>query len=220
MVTTTKFCSVSDVNAYLNNEVGYEQDNALIERQIEQATALIREYTRRDWERGTYVDYFDTATIDRAIAMGRTHVSFYLRERPLVIDEGVYPSVQFNTSGRWDNALPLNPSAFNVNVRLGSIVMYPSVMRYYGQSIRVSYMAGYPIDGEDSSLCLVASNLKSACAQQAAFAVRRTINETSGSRSSGNKLINREYAMTQSGLVAEAHALVRSSARILVGGDA
>lgn len=216
--TTTMFCSVADVQAELNQHAGYTGDNALITAQIKKATALIRSYTRRDWEYGEYVEVFSTYSQDISISVGRNHVIFPLKEKPVDITAPF--SVKFNTAGRFDDTDALTSGTdYYFDAIKNQIVMYPSRMEATSRSLQVTYTAGHEIDDEDTALLLVPQNIASACAAQAAFYVQSILNQTSGASQKSDKRGSSVYAITKSGFVSEALNLIKPETRVMVGSN-
>jgi hypothetical protein len=212
---TTKFCSVADVHAHINTVAGFSGDDALITTHIQQATALLRNFTRRKWDFGNYTQFFKTEDINIAIGVGDAVARFTLKERPLVS----VTEVKFNTGGEWDNTDPVPTTAYEVDLDANAVVVYPQRMTSHARSLRVRYTAGFIVDEEDDQLLLVDENLRQACAVQAAFTFRRMLNETSGSSLKQDRKGLMQYRVAPSGLVMEAQALVRGYASVLVGGN-
>lgn len=212
---TTKFCLPADVKPMLNSADGYTGDDTEITTHIVMATALIREYTRRQWTQATYVDFFDTKDVNIAIRQGTGVASFTLREKPLQS----ITSVKFNTAGDWTNTDPLESRLYELDVPRNRILLYPALMDSYGRALRVEYTAGYPVDDVDTELLLVSTNLKMACAKQAAFTWQRVLNETSGTKTVQDRKGLKTYGLTPSGLVMEALALIKGQTRLLFGGN-
>lgn len=213
MVTTTKFCAVNDVKAYLNAADGYAGDDNQIETHIKQATALIRNYTRRVWERGTYKQYFSTQDISIAFGMSRSVAKFTLKERPVQS----ITSVRFHTGGDFDTVEDLTSRVWEQDGN--NIIMYPSLMHHHERSIQVIYIAGYLPNGDDVELLDVAENMRQACAIQASFTWRRVINETQGKSQKQDKKGFANYSTSSSGLISEALALLKTETSIMVGSN-
>ena len=213
---TTKFCTVAQVKAYLSGDEAYTGDDTMIAAHIETATALLRQFTRRDWERATFTQFFDTNDINIAIRQGNGYTQFQLKEKPVQS----ITSVKFNTAGDWTNTTALEARLYELDAARNRVILYPTLMNSYGRALQVVYVAGYPVNDSDADLLDVAPNLRNACAIQAAFTFRRVINETSGSKQKQDRkgLVN--YAVNSSGLIGEALALVKSDTRLLVGGNA
>lgn len=213
--TTTKFCLPSDVHPHINSAVGYSGDDAAIEVHIKTATALIREYTRRNWEHGTYTQYFSTQDIEIGIGRGSGVANFYLNERPLLN----VTSVTFNTAGRFDTTDPLDSLDYGVDTDKNSVFIYPGVMRAFARSLRIIYVAGYEINGDDADLLDVDEAMKQACAIQAGFTWQRALNQTSGKSQKQDVGGFANYSLTKSGFVAEALALLKGRTRTFVGSN-
>lgn len=215
MITTDKFCTLDNVKAYMRDAIGYSGDDELISEHIITATALLREYTRREWELGQRTQLFDSKDINTSINVGNGMASFTLKEKPLVsIDK-----VVFHAGGSFADARALDSSDYTVDADRNRVVIYPGTMTSGRGQLQITYTAGYPVDSVDSDLLRVATNISRACAIQAAFTTRQALNETSGKKQKQDKLGFANYALTSSGLVAEALALVRRETRILVGGN-
>lgn len=213
MPTTSKFCTVDAAKAHLNTADSYTDDDAALEQHIKQATALIRSFTRRDWERGTFVDFFSTRDINVSILPARGVARFTLKEKPLQS----ITSIKFAPDGEWTDAEALGTSLYEVDLLRNSFVIYPNQMRTLARSLRVEYVAGYEADVTDTDLLLVDTALETACAVQAAHTFRRMINETQGSTYKQNKAGIKQYRVAPSGLVMEAQAMLRGKASIMVG---
>jgi hypothetical protein len=214
---TSKFCSAADVHPHINNEDGFTGDDTLINAHILIATALIREYTRRDWTKAVYTDYFTTVDVNLHIRVGKAAAPFYLREKPLSTLVGEQPVVRYSSSGEWDDATDLTTNYYEVDHRKNAVIIYPEIMRSSVRSLRVTYTAGYAVDGTDPELLLVSPNLKHACAIQAADRVRHVLNETSGKKSKQDRKGLAEFSRNSSGLVGEALSLIKSEPRLFVG---
>lgn len=209
--TTSKFCLPLDVKAYLNQNDGYTGDDAHITTHIKHATALIRNYTRRDWESGSFTEFFDTAQVISQLNLGRAYARFTLKERPLQS----ITNIRFHTGGEWEDAADLSTDLYSIDGN--SVVIYPHEMRYHQRSIRIVYIAGYEIDITDTDLLLVAENIKQACAIQAAFTWRRVLNETQGKSQKQDKQGFANFRVSPSGLIGEAQALLKSETTLLIG---
>lgn len=211
----------------MNIEAGFSNDNAIIETFIVQATAMIRQFTRREWTSAQYTDYLDTADIDTAIRRGKGVYISQLREKPVSVADAEYPVLIYSTSGNWEDATPINRNNYIVDTRKSQIIMYPGVMTYRPRSLRCVYTAGYPVQtvaepnniDADAELVMVSANIRQACIAQAAYMTRRELNNTAGSSrdEGGNRM--RGYHLTQTGFVREAFALIRTETRLFVGGS-
>ena len=213
MVTTTKFCTISNVKDYLNAADGYAGDDAQIENHIKQATALIRNYTRRKWERASHTQYFSTQDISIAFGMSRSVAKFSLKERPVQS----ITSVKFHTGGDFGTVENLASTVWELDEN--KIVMYPSLMHHHERALRVEYVAGYLPDTDDPLLLDVSEHLRQACAVQASFTWRRVINETQGKSQKQDKKGFANYSTNSSGLISEALALLKTETSIMVGSN-
>lgn len=214
-MTTTKFCTVADVKARLTTADGYTGDDTLITSHIEQATALLRQYTRRNWEFATRTQLFDSRHIQTSYGLGQNVAGFTLKEKPLI----AVKTVKYHTGGLFADTEALDPAHYTVDFERNRVLIYPYVMTFNRGSLQVTYEAGYQPDGTDTALLLVAPNLKMACAIQAAFTFRRVINENTGNRQKQDKQGAATVSLTSSGLITEALALVKGETRTLVGGN-
>jgi hypothetical protein len=217
-ITTTMFCSVEEVHIELAQYGGYNGDDNLIQQQIEKATALIRQYTRRGWEKSSFTEYFTTYQIDIAIGVGRNYAMFPLKEKP--IDLAVTPVVTFNTAGRFADTQPLEYGEdYYIDADKNQLIMYPSKMEVQGRSLKVVYTAGYPVNGSNTALLDVPVNIRMACCVQAAFYTRRILNANTGSQQKSDKTGFKIYALTKSGFVEEALHLIKPETRVLIGSN-
>lgn len=213
MPTTTKFCTLDDVKAYLTNGTGYYGDDAAILVHIKAATALIRAYTRRSWEAGTFVQVFSTRDINIAINMGNGVARFSLKEKPA----SAITKVVYHTGGKFDTATEEPTNTYSLDTDKNALIMYPYSMSSNGRALEVTYTAGYAIDTVDTELLLVAQNLVSATAIQAAFMFKRVLNETQGSSQKQDKKGFVNYGLTTSGLITDALSMIKGETRLLVG---
>jgi hypothetical protein len=215
-----KFCTLADARlAFGNQQDGYTGDDALITQQIETATALIQEYTRREWTQAVRTQYFSGADVDAAINRGRGYVKFSLREKNPLLDP--YPTVRYSPSGKFGNATDLTREAYSVDQRLSQIIIYPTVFSSTGRSIQIIATTGFPLSdvvGEED-VVLVPQNLRAACAKHAAFSAAQILNQTSGNAATVSQSAGSTFRMSRSGLVMEAFALVKSEVRTFVGSD-
>lgn len=216
---TDKFCTVDQAKSYNLVEAGYSGDDGLYLAQVVAATQAIKIFTRREWVRGGYVDYFDTADIDIAINQGRNYVAFSFREKNVEVTES-YPVVKYHTGGGWDDAQALPTTTYSVDTRKNQLIMYPAKMTSQARSLRVAYTAGYEYDDVDTNLVLVPSHIATACAIQASFMVNVIVNDQTNSKSSSNRAGSRRFDVTASGLVQQAQALVRQEVRLFMGSNA
>jgi hypothetical protein len=216
----TKFCKVEDVLAVMQTEEGYTRDNNLIEIYIEQASAIIRQYTRREWDEAEYTDYLDTNDIDVMVNKGKGVYIVTLRERPVSIDEPDYPKVRYSATGRWDDVADLDRSAYTVDARKNQVVMYPGLMSSRPRALRVVYRAGYGLTEVGGDTVAVPANIAAACIAQTAFYVRRALNNVSGTNRKDSHERLASYGMGQTGLIREALALIKTEVRLFVGGYA
>jgi hypothetical protein len=215
-----QFCTLDDVRlAFGNIQNSHTDDDALLMQQIEAATALLVEYTRRDWVQMQRTQYFSGADVDAAINRGRGYVKFGLREKNVLTDP--YPVVRYSPSGNFGDARELEPNSYSVDNRLSQIIIYPTVFTSSGRSIQIVATTGFPMSTEEGEeeLCLVPHNLRTACAKQASFAAAQILNQTSGNGSATDTSAGSTFRMSKSGLVMEAFALVKSEVRTFVGSD-
>lgn len=217
MPSTTKFCSVADVKPLLGDATAWTGDDALIDGQIQTATALLRAYTRRIWEKAQYTDYFSTQTIMREIGVGSNYSAYYLKEKPLSTIASEAPVVKYSTGGEWANAVPLQATTYEIDYNASKVIFYPYHITANGRVIQVTYYAGYPVNVTDPTILDVSTALKQACIIQAAFSTRRIINATSGASSTRGARRGLAFTSTVSGLMPEALALVKDNTRVLVG---
>lgn len=211
--TTTMFCLPDDVNDHMVVGGNWTGDDNQITTHIKTATALIRKFTRRTWERATYTQYFNTQDLDISIGRGSGLARFNLNEKPLVS----VASVVFNTAGNFADTDPLQASNYEVDLENNSVLMYPSVMTAHARSLQVVYTAGYEVNVDEAELLDVAEHLKQACAIQAAHTFTRVLNQTSGKSQKQDRKGFANYKVSPSGLVGEAQAMLRGEARLLVG---
>jgi hypothetical protein len=213
-VTTTMFCLPDEVQTHMNVGNNWTSDDQQITSHIITATALIRAYTRRSWELGNYTQFFSSQDLDIGINRGGNFASFSLNEKPLV---GI-TAVKYNTGGGFADTVAMEEGTdYEVDTDANAFIMYPSVMRAHGRSIKVTYEAGYPVNVDEPALLDVSSQLQQACAIQSAFTFTRTLNQTSGKsqKQDGKGFAN--FSVSSNGLVMEAQALLRGTARVLVG---
>lgn len=213
--TTTKFCLPDDVHPFLNSYDGYSGDDDQITQHIEAATAMIRNHTRRQWERNTYTKVFGTKDIEVTIGVGSNVAKFYMDERPLVS----VTSVKFNTAGRFADTDALDTDDYYVDTDRGQLLIYPGVMHSHARSLQVVYVAGYEVNDSDTALLDVDEALKNACAIQAGFTWQRALNQTSGKAQKQDSKGFANYSVSKTGIVLEALALLRPYARTLVGSN-
>jgi hypothetical protein len=216
----TKFCKVEDVHAVMQSEESFTRDNNLIALYIEQSSALIRQYTRREWDMGEYTDYLDTHDIDVAINKGKGAYIVTLREKPVVVTEDFYPKIRYSVSGNWDDYADADRQQYSCDPRKSQIILYPGLMTSHPRALRVVYRAGYSLIPNTDDVVDVPSNIKSACIAQAAFYVRRALNNVSGTSRKDSQERMASYGVTKTGLVSEALALLRTEVRLFVGGNA
>lgn len=213
MPTTTLFCLPSDVQAQMSIGNQWTGDDDAITVHIKTATALIRKFTRRSWEFGTFTQFFNTQDIDIAIGRGSNAAVFRLNEKPLQS----IASVKYNTAGEWADTDPLPADNFHVDMDRNAVVIYPSVMSANGRSLQIVYTAGYPVNVDEPELLDVEEAVKQAAAIQAAFTFTRALNQTSGKSQKQDQKGFANFRVSPSGLVGEAQALLRGEARLLVG---
>jgi hypothetical protein len=227
----TTLCSLDDVKSLMQSGANWTADDPMIAASIEQSSALIRRYTRREFDRQTYVEYFDTQDIDVAIGRGGNVAKFFLKERPVSLVEGDYPILKFHTGGDWANATALDTSYYQFDNRLNAIVIYPQVMQSVGRSLQITYVAGYeeimaevvtdpptdPPEYEATGVLNVPSHIKTACAQQAMAEFRALLNEVTGSSRNEQEERNTRDSIGPSGLCKSALALIRTEVRLMTG---
>jgi hypothetical protein len=139
---------------------------------------------------------------------------FAIKERPLQS----ITSVVYHTGGDFANGETLQADIeYYTDLEKNQLIMYPSYMKRNLRSLKVTYVAGYEIDGTDAELLLVDQQLAQACAIQAAFAWRRIINETSGKSQKQDRKGFANYSIGANGLVREAQAMLRGKTRLLTG---
>lgn len=216
----TKFCKVEDVHAAMQSEETFTRDNNLIALYIEQSSALIRQYTRREWDMAEYLDYLDTNDVDVLINKGKGAFIVTLREKPVSVSDALYPKIRYSASGQWNDVADLDREYYTCDARKSQIIMYPGLMTSRPRSLRVVYHAGYPILAGTDDVVDVPANIKSACIAQTVFYVRRALNNVSGTNRKDSQERLASYGMTKTGLIREALALLRTEVRLFVGGNA
>jgi hypothetical protein len=218
----TVFCSTQDIALALNQEEGYTGNNAIILSSIAQASALIRRYTRREWDFGTFTDYLDTNDIDISINRGKGVYVATLREKPL-IDGSVL--LRYSPSGRWDDTADVDTTYYTTDARKNQVILYPAVMVSRPRALRVTYQAGYKDEvtagnaNGDANILVAPEHIKQACIVQATWYVRKWQNEINGSDRKGSQSRASDAGMTASGLITQALALLKGESRVLVGGN-
>jgi len=209
------FCTTDDVKAHIQTASSYTGDDALITTHIKLATALIRKFTRRNWERQTFTQFFGTEDINTSIRRGDNVLRFTLKEKPLVS----VTEVKYNTGGEWANTDAIDAADYEVDLNANAVIIYPWRSSSSARSVRIKYVAGYEVNGGNADLLDVDEHIKQACAHQAAFSFRRVVNETSNVSLKQDRKGLSQYKVGPSGLVMEAQALVRGEAALLVGGN-
>lgn len=215
MTTTTMFCSLADVKAHTNTQESFVGDDAVLTTHIKMATALIRVYTRRKWERASYTQFFSTQDINVAIRRGDEVARFSIKEKPLVS----VTEVIFNTGGNWEDTQPLESSTYEVDTDANALILYPQIMVSHARALRVRYVAGFPINDTNADLLDVSENIRQATAMQAAMSFRRKVNETAGLSLKQDRKGLAQYRVGPSGLFMEAQSLLRGEVSLLVGGN-
>lgn len=222
----TYFCTVDAVRAALDEHPDYTGHDSVIASAIEQASALIRTYTRREWDLQQYTDFADTSDIDVAIQRGKGVYIVSLREKPVSVEPSKYPKLRYSPSGKWDDVADLDNSLFHVDPRKNQIIMYPAAMTYRPRSLRIVYWAGYPTmdvamptaTNADPNCLAVPDNIRMACLAQAVFIVKRTLNDVTGTTRKDSQERLSSYGLNNtSGLVRDALALLRTEVRLFMG---
>lgn len=229
----TKLCTRKDTLAPIV-EPGYSAYNSLADQAIAQASALIRRFTRRDWDYGQFTDFLDSTDIDIAIRRGKSTITLPLREKN--IDLTMPVDVRYNSGGNWVNSTAMDATTFQVDHRKNQIIFYPSRMTSNARSIRVIYYAGYKVipQGEipdpvnvggtipdpewEPNVLDVPDHIKYAAIAQAQFFVRRAMNDVTGTTRKDSEERTKTLKLTASGLVGEALSLLKSETRLLMGG--
>ena len=216
----TVFCTLNSLRSMAGIEPGFTQDDAMLSVFIEQASAQIREYTRREWDRGQYIDYVNTTDIDRHIKRGKSTYVISLSEKNVSVADGEYPALRYETAGQWEKTDDIPRDVYSVDTHKSQIIIYPQILTHAARAVRIVYTAGYsPLTTEGNSEVLdVPSNIKAACLAQANFLFRRHINSLSGSNMTRGQARGLEiYGVTPSGLTGEAVALLKSEVKLLTG---
>lgn len=217
----TTLCSLDDVKSLMQGGANWTADDASLLASIEHASALIRRYTRREFDQATYVEFFDTQDIDVAIGRGGNVAKFFLKERPVSLTDENYPVLKFHTGGDWANTTALDRGYYQFDNRTNAIVIYPQVMQSVGRSLQITYVAGYAeiLDEDDAPTGVIAvpSHVKQACAQQAMAEFRALVNEITGSSRNEEEQRNTRDSIGPSGLCKSALALVRTEVRLMTG---
>ena len=223
----TYFCTLENVRAALDMHSEYTQQNPMIASAIEQASTMIRAYTRREWDFQQYTDFADTSDIDVCIGRGKGVYKIFLTEKPVSILPGKAPLLRYSPSGLWDDTTDLPANLYQVDQRKNQIVMYPAQMAYRPRSIRITYWAGYQTQPEvnpaatnaDPECLAVPDNIKYACVSQASYLVKRMMNDTNGTnRKDSQERIASYGPGNAAGLTKEALALLRTEVRLFMGG--
>jgi hypothetical protein len=210
-----KFCTVDAVKKRSNSPVEYLADDDLITACIEDATAMIRKYTRREWVIGDYTEYASSITVDRALNIGRNAFTLSLKEKP--IDTSAAFSLKLMGSGRWDDAETQPASSYQLDASRGLVTVYPYKLTAHDRVLRIDYRGGYELDDTDASLVLGPDHVTGAAAIQAAFLYQRVKNRTSGVSQKQDRVGLSNFKVGANGLVMEAQALLRSEASPMVG---
>jgi hypothetical protein len=209
-----KFCTIQDVKSRMDLSISYTGRDDMFTDAIMDATALIRAYTRRNYDYAAYTQYASVSRTDVVLSIGRQVNKITLDERP--IDPAKMPIVTYSQFGDWANAIPLLTSYYQVDYARNQIVLYPGDTFFTERSLKIDYYAGYLPDATDTDLLLVSRNIKAACAVQAAFSIKRQVNQSAGedqARSGRNNLV--KYHVNASGLIPESAALLRGEVRLL-----
>lgn len=216
----SKFCAVADVLSLINGNASFVDTgrDGKITAHIKTATALIRAYTRRDWERRTHIEYFNALDIDVLRGIGSSPLQLRLSEFPVVTPLSI--ALRYSPSGQFDlvEDEPTDRYVYEqAEYGKGVVNVYTSYMEASNRSIRAIYNAGFLPDGSDNDLLLVDENLKQACVQQAAFMYRRQLDGEQGQQQKGNRRGQAQFNMRPTGLIAEAQGLVKSYVKIFTG---
>lgn len=215
----TVFCKISDLKMLGSVEAGYNGDDALLGYFIMQASAQIRTYTRRQWDRSEYTDYVSTTDIDRHIRRGKSTFVISLREKNVSVEEAFYPKLRYETAGKWDSTDDIDRSVYSVDTYKSQIILYPQILSSNARSVRIVYRAGYPTipDVDNGNVLDVPDNIKAACVAQANWLFRKHLNDTNGTdRAKGQERVA-AAGVTSGGLCAEALSLIKGEVKLLTG---
>lgn len=211
---TTKFCTIADVKNYASVEPTWAEKDALLELSIKTATAQIREYTRRQWTLATYTQFLGENALNGMYEDARGYLEMYFDEYPVVASS---VALKVNPgNGSWVDGDDYTDSV-EVDAGKNKLIIYSGSNLGRPRAIRVTYEAGYPVNGSDTELLDVDATLSSACALQAAFTYRRTIdgdNNKSEKWKGGNFA---KFTSKSSGLTSEVQALLKSRVRLFTG---
>lgn len=215
----TVFCKISDLKMLGGVQEGYNGDDALLGYFIMQASAQIRAYTRRQWDRAEYTDYVSTTDIDRHIRRGKATFVVSLREKNVSIEDNFYPKLRYETAGKWDETDDIDHSVYYVDTQKSQIIIYPQILTSNARSVRVVYTAGYAVipNVDNGTVLDVPDNIRAACVAQANWLFRKHLNDTNGTdRSKGQERVA-AAGVTSGGLCAEALSMLKSEVKLLTG---
>lgn len=210
-----QFCTTNDVKVRTNTPEAYTDDDDMITAAIDDATSLIRLFSRRSWDHGVYVDTISSITIDACIRRGV--LLHTLSEGPR--DTEAPFSIRLSGAGNFAEATPLPDDGYQFDARTNQITIYTSRMVAAPRSIRIEYTGGYKLSEDPLTplLLLVPHNVRAACAAQAAFSYMRQKNRTVGTSMKQDKVGLAMFKTTASGLCSEALALLRGTNTPMVG---
>lgn len=170
---TTPLISVSDLKEFLPVRPGYSAEDAKLAGLILVASTMIEDFTRRNFARTTYVEYFGTAKAyswdynllgDDASGVAQTSRTqlFSLAGYPIDTDEDI--EVRYDPSAAFGDDTILDSTYYLIDAPNNRMILkYPTAKTYNG--LKVSYTSGYTEENGSLSTTIPA-DLKQACIQQ------------------------------------------------------
>jgi hypothetical protein len=210
-----RFCTVDDVKTYANVAMQYAGSDQEIIRFIEQVTAKIVSFTRRNWLYGKYVDFVDISNINWQIQPERRLQKIFTRERPL--RSTPRPVITYEPLSAIHSNLVFEPSDFAVDEHSHSITLLLHNAPQMPRALKIEYYAGFETDPNDPDLFLASQDIREACAMQAAFMFSRAKNETIGFSRHQDKSGGKTFDILGSGFIREVHGLISPHVRSLTG---
>lgn len=170
------FCTRQDVKAFSITSGNSETFDSLIDSIIDVWTANAKAFCRRDFVFDEYTEYFSVIKVGK-------HMLIRLKEAPITIDEDHPFVIKYHNE-------PLDSSLYEVNKEKGLIRLDIHTLAPGEDALSITYWGGICTEdadeNDDNVKVLEECPLRSAVANQCAYALIRTVQSNQGQQAANN----------------------------------
>lgn len=208
-----KFCTQEDVKEFAPINASFSSLDSRLDIVIASATQLIKQYCNRDFDKIVRTEFYDTPKF-RIV----TPFKFFIKEPP--IDIAASFSFKLSSAFDWSDSTELEEGEgkeFTIDKLKGVITLFKATSKLR-MSAKIVYTGGYAIDGTDSDLIIVPSEVKQATVLQANWLLQRALSQDMAQTEdvkSGERVALDKGAIGD--LLPEARGLLASHRHMLLG---